>query len=502
MPQSDSSSTQEATTNTMQEKLDNIPGKPAKGTLDHFEHSTANDRIVLNESDCYESLGFCFPTWKKWMILSVIFLVQTSMNFNTSLYSNGVGGIAEEFGVSEQGARCGAMIYLVTYAFGCELWAPWSEELGRKPILQLSMLLTNLWQLPVALAPNFATIMVGRTFGGLSLAGGSVTLGMVADLWEADTQQYAVACVVFSSVAGSVIGPLVGGFVQAFMPWRWTIWIQLIFGGFVQIMHLLLVPETRTSIMLDQLARKKRKENTGLNVYGPNEVRSWRERFSVREILITWIRPFKMLMTEPIVLTLSLLSGFSDALIFMFIQSFALVYANWNFSTVALGLSFLPILVGYIIAWLSFFPVIWKNTSQRQQNPTDEHMQYESRLWWLLYTAPCLSIGLIGFAWTSSGPPLHWMGTMVFSAIVGIANYSIYMTTIDYMVCAYGPYSASATGGNGFARDLLAGVLTVPATPFFTSTFLLYTPRSLEYKLTNIRHRRRASSRIRIHHPL
>lgn len=489
MPRSDSSSTQEANNTPgnnvdMQEKplgLENISGKPGKGTLDHFEHSTANDRIVLTETDCYESLGFCFPTWRKWMILSVIFLVQTSMNFNTSLYSNGVGGIAEEFGVSEQGARCGAMIYLITYAFGCELWAPWSEELGRKPILQLSMLLTNLWQLPVALAPNFATIMVGRTFGGLSLAGGSVTLGMVADLWEADTQQYAVACVVFSSVAGSVIGPLVGGFVQAFLPWRWTIWIQLIFGGFVQIMHLLLVPETRTTIMLDQLAKKKRKENPGLNIYGPNEVLSWSERFSVREILITWIRPFKMLMTEPIVLTLSLLSGFSDALIFMFIQSFALVYENWNFSTVALGLSFLPILVGYVIAWLSFFPVIRKNTSQRQQNPLDEHMQYESRLWWLLYTAPCLSVGLIGFAWTSSGPPLHWMGTMVFSAIVGIANYSIYMTTIDYMVCAYGPYSASATGGNGFARDLLAGVLTVPATPFFTN---IGGKRHLEYAST------------------
>lgn len=32
-----------------------------------------------------------------------------------------------------------------------------------------------------------------------------------------------------------------------------------------------------------------------------------------------------MFLTEPIVLVLSLLSGFSDALIFMFIQSFALV---------------------------------------------------------------------------------------------------------------------------------------------------------------------------------
>jgi hypothetical protein len=38
---------------------------------------------------------------------------------------------------------------------------------------------------------------------------------------------------------------------------------------------------------------------------------------------------------------------------------------------------------------------------------------------------------------------------------------------IDYMICAYGPYSASATGGNGWARDFLAGVLTLPATPFF-----------------------------------
>jgi len=43
------------------------------------------------------------------------------------------------------------------------------------------------------------------------------------------------------------------------------------------------------------------------------------------------------------------------------------------------------------------------------------------------------------------------------------------MATIDYMICAYGAYSASATGGNGFSRDFLAGVLTIPATPFFTN---------------------------------
>ena len=435
-----------------------------------IEKTDSDNKVEITEDDCYDDLGFSFPKWKKWMILTVIFMVQVSMNFNTSLYSNGLKGISAEFNVSEQAARCGAMIFLVFYAFGCELWAPWSEELGRKPILQASLLLVNIWQIPVALAPNFATIMVGRALGGLSSAGGSVTLGMIADMWEGDKQQYAVAYVVFSSVGGSIFGPIIGGFIEgSTLSWRWTIWVQLIFGCFVQFLHLICVPETRTTIMMDKIAKKRRKSGQSPNVYGPNELVPFRERFSAKEILVTWGRPFKMFLTEPIVLTLSLLSGFSDALIFMFIQSFSLVYKQYNFSTQAEGLAFISIGVGYFIAYLSFFPAIKRNIKERESKPEDEHAQYESRLWWLLWTAPCLPIGLIGFAWTSTGPPIPWIASMIFAAIVGIANYSIYMATIDYMVCAYGPYSASATGGNGWSRDFLAGVLTVPATPFFTS---------------------------------
>jgi hypothetical protein len=39
--------------------------------------------------------------------------------------------------------------------------------------------------------------------------------------------------------------------------------------------------------------------------------------------------------------------------------------------------------------------------------------------------APLEPIGLIGFAWTSLGPPhVHWIAPMIFSALVGIANVS------------------------------------------------------------------------------
>ncbi|KAH9903534.1 multidrug transporter [Xylariomycetidae sp. FL2044] len=426
----------------------------------------------LKEEDCEGELGFAFPEWKKWWILTVIFLVQTSMNFNTSLYSNGLKGISAEFNVSEQAARVGAAIFLVTYAFGCELWAPWSEEFGRKPILQASLLLVNLFTLPVVLAPNFGCLLAGRALGGLATAGGSVTLGMIADMFESDRQQYAVAYIVFSSVGGSILGPIVGGFVEIMdegQAWKWCTWIQLIFGGAVQLLHLFTVPETRTTIMMNRIAKKRRKTGQDPNVYGPDEIESFWDRFTVKELMYTWFRPFRMFLTEPIVLVLSLLSGFSDALIFMMIQSFVLVYEQWGFNSWQVGLSFVPIGIGYVIAWLAFLPAFKRNMARREKHPEDEHAQYESRMTLLLWLAPCLPIGLIIFAWTSGGPPVHWIGSMFGTAIVGIANYSIYMATIDYMICAYGPYSASATGGNGWSRDFLAGVLTVPATPFYSN---------------------------------
>lgn len=295
-------------------------------------------KTEIQESECYGNLGFSFPTWKKWAILSVIFAVQVSMNFNTSVYSNAITPLSEHFDISSQTAKIGQMIFLVAYAFGSELWAPWSEELGRWPVLQLSLFLVNIWQIPCALAPNFATIIVGRFLGGLSSAGGSVTLGMVADMWEPDEQQYAVAFVVLSSVGGSVVGPIAGGYIETFLSWRWNFWIQLIFGAAVQAIHFF-VPETRATIMLDKEAKKRRKSGE-TNVYGPDEIRG--HNLTIKQILVIWARPFEMFFREPIVLCLSLLSGFSDALIFTFLESFKPVFKQWDFSIIETGLAFIP----------------------------------------------------------------------------------------------------------------------------------------------------------------
>ena len=82
---------------------------------------------VLTEEDAYDHLGFSFAPLKKWGILTTIFVVQLSMNWNAAIYANAVPGLKEEFGVDDVMVRIGQMVFLVMYAFGCELWAPWSE---------------------------------------------------------------------------------------------------------------------------------------------------------------------------------------------------------------------------------------------------------------------------------------------------------------------------------------------------------------------------------------
>ncbi|KOC16839.1 MFS multidrug transporter [Aspergillus flavus AF70] len=438
--------------------------------LEEKRSERSDGKRELKEKDCYQILGYSWPRWKKWTYLAAVAFVQVSMNFNTSVYPAAVKPLSEAFNISEQHARTGQMAYLVTYSIGCELWAPWSEEFGRWPILQLSMFLINIWQILAALAPNWGSMVVARALGGISTAGGSVTLGLIADIYESETQQFPLAFIVLSSCIGTSIGGVIGGPIARFLDWQWFFWIQLIFGAVTQVI-IFFMPESRSTIIMDKEAKRRRKSGEDPNIYGPNELKV--PRVSFKEAGKIWMRPFHMLLREPIVLCLSLLSGFSDALIFTFLESFAIVYEQgWGFGTLGQAWAVIPINAAYFIAYFSYFPWFMRDEKLRLRHG-DAAIPPERRLKWLLFLAPLEPIGLFGFAWTTfaagDSRNVHWIASMIFSASVGIANYAIYLSSVDYMVASYGVYSASATGGNAFARDLLAGISAMYATPMYSN---------------------------------
>jgi len=178
-------------------------------------------------------------------------------------------------------------------------------------------------------------------------------------------------------------------------------------------------------------------------------------------------RPYKMLVCEPIVGFLSLLSGFSDALIFSFLESYSYVFGKtgWGFTPTQLGLALFALFIGYWLAAFIYYPVIRRHNQQRANGKI---LSPESRLSALRWVVLLLPIGLFGSAFVVTGPPLPWIAPLIFAVLIGCANLAIYFATIDYMVAAYGgKYSASATGGNGFARDVLAGVCSFYTGPMY-----------------------------------
>ncbi|KAJ4286257.1 hypothetical protein N0V90_013291 [Kalmusia sp. IMI 367209] len=290
-----------------------------------------NSGTQLNEVNGYEYTAYNFSTKKKWWILTVVALCQTSMNFNAAIYSNAVKPLNEHYGITR--ARDGMAAFLITYAFGCEFWAPWSEEFGRWIVMQTSLFFINVWQPLAGASTSWNMVLASRVMGGFSTAGGSVTLGMVADMFDPEEQQHAV------------------------------LWASF--------------------------------------------------------------------------------CGFSDALIFSFLESYGIVFGQWNFNPTQFSLAMFALLIGYCVAYFSFFPVIRHHNHLREMN--DPTLTPESRLWWLLFLAPLLPIGLLGSAFVVTGPPLpcsrdllaglcaFYTGPMYKS--LGTQNSTFLLFGVSFLVC-------------------------------------------------------------------
>ena len=126
-------------------------------------------------------------------------------------------------------------------------------------------------------------------------------------------------------------------------------------------------------------------------------------------------RPYKLLARKPIVLFLSLLSGYSNALIFTGLASFPIVLKLWDFSKTAIGLFCIPLLLGYIIAYIMFLTVYRRDRKQLRENL--KSFSPERRLWLLLFLVILGPIGLAGFGAGSLGPPtMH--GWCLYSSLV------------------------------------------------------------------------------------
>lgn len=81
-------------------------------------------------------------------------------------YSSGKEQLTSSFDVSSEIGTVGLSMYILGFAVGPLMLAPLSEYFGRNPIYMLSWFLLVIFQIPLALAPNVATVIACRLLQG------------------------------------------------------------------------------------------------------------------------------------------------------------------------------------------------------------------------------------------------------------------------------------------------------------------------------------------------
>lgn len=122
---------------------------------------------------------------------------------------------------------------------------------------------------------------------------------------------------------GQALGPLIAGFISTYSNWRWTWWFQGIIGLISLISMILLLEEPRGIVLLSRRARGLTKAGDG-QVYRTS---SDDERAGLSVMIrFSFIRPFKFLFGEVIVMALSAFTGMAWATLSLFIGSIKMVF--------------------------------------------------------------------------------------------------------------------------------------------------------------------------------
>ena len=98
-----------------------------------------------------------------------------------------------------------------------------SDRFGRRPIVLLSNLGLGIDYIVMAMAPNVAWLIIGRTISGMASSSFSTAGAYIADVTPVEQRAAAYGKIGMVFGLGFVFGPALGGWLGAFDP-RWPFW--------------------------------------------------------------------------------------------------------------------------------------------------------------------------------------------------------------------------------------------------------------------------------------
>lgn len=234
---------------------------------------------------------------------------------------------------------------------------------------------------------------------------------------------------------------------------RWIYYTSAITTGVLFVL-LLAFRESRTTTLLERRVKNLQSElgNLDADINIPDKIENKRQLLQV--ILV---RPARLGVTEPIIMLVSLISALAWGLLYLFTESFTVVYGQLGWSDQATSLPFIALIPGILLSGLVRF---WDHHKMTMQQRRHEYPKPEDKIGGFAIAAPALAIGLWIFGWTV--PPIvhtHWIVSMFGLVLIGFAANEFAFTLSGYVADSYTIYAASGLASVAFLRAIASGCM-------------------------------------------
>ncbi|KAJ5584829.1 uncharacterized protein N7459_004629 [Penicillium hispanicum] len=404
--------------------------------------------------------------------LAVIF----SIAFASSIFGAATSVTAREYGVSQEVMSLGVALFVAGFAVGPVAFAPMAEVVGSAPVLVVALTGCMVFQIPLGLAQNVATILVCRFLAGTFGAGGlAVGSGILADVYGPITRGVAVGLAASTMNVGSIVSPIAGAYIVDRYGWRWIAWTTLILGAAVGILCTFLLYESSHNRILMRRAARLRRETGNTNLRARAEMASLNPRVLLRKYCT---KPLRMFCLEPILQVITVYLILVYGTLYLSFQLFPKAFERRGWSTPAASLPFIAVGLGLLAALglFSLFTMTWykrrwaaaQKASARGESSEKPGsvvgIAPEDRLPPMILGAVLLPPSLLWFGWSGD---THWAAQVIACFFIGMSLQIIFISGIVYIVDVYLLNTVSAISIHVMVRSLVSATFPMFEGPMY-----------------------------------
>ena len=143
----------------------------------------------------------------------------------TDMYLPALPTMSKDFNTSSANVQLTLSIYFFGFAIGQLIYGPLSDRFGRKPVLQMGLLIFIISSAIASLATSIETLIFMRLMQALGGCAGPV-LGraMVRDMFSAEEAGQVLSHVASTMALAPAIAPIIGGILTVNFGWQANFW--------------------------------------------------------------------------------------------------------------------------------------------------------------------------------------------------------------------------------------------------------------------------------------